>query len=269
MSNILKLIKGALKKPKRVQRFPSIGWFQTKIIKHQDDKKVKHLEIAGLKLAYRKPYELLHTYHDLFAEELYRFDAQKPIPVIVDCGANIGLSALYFKTTHPSSQLICFEPDPSNHALLQENLRNNGFSDVDVRQSAVWIHDQGISFKGAGTEASRIDTLGGDVKVATTRLHDLLMEFETVDFLKIDIEGAEAEVLGDCLPAMHRVQNLFLEYHGKADEVEKLSIIISQLNASGFQVYVRNAADLLAHPFVDKQTPYAFDVQLNLFCYRK
>src|SRR5687768_11770928 len=74
-----------------------LGWLQTKILKHQEDQQVKEFRIRNLKIVYQRPYELLHAYGEIFGNEIYRFSTEKKDPLIIDCGANIGLGTLYFK----------------------------------------------------------------------------------------------------------------------------------------------------------------------------
>jgi hypothetical protein len=75
-------------------------------------------------------------------------------------------------------------------------------------------------------------------------------------------------VIRDCAGDLRKVQNLFLEYHGKTNETRKLIEIFEILEKAGFAIYVQNAADNLQYPFVNKTTDTIYDVQLNLYCYK-
>jgi hypothetical protein len=76
-----------------------------------------------------------------------------------------------------------------------------------------------------------------------------LQKYSKVDFLKIDIEGAEWNVIQNISNELNKVEHLFLEYHGKTIETQKLSELLNILKNSGFSVYIRNAADNLKYPF--------------------
>ncbi len=93
-----------------------------------------------------------------------------------------------------------FEPDETNYSLIKSNLEAWNFSNTSVKNAAIWINNEPISFNSKGSMASRIETganEGGNKKtVNCVRLKDLLNE--EIDFLKIDIEGAEHAVLKDC-----------------------------------------------------------------------
>lgn len=266
---IVRGIKYKLSPKQRSSRFPAISWLQEKKLKHQDDVQLKEIQIGNLSFRYRRPYEILHTYKELFEEEIYKFPSQSQSPLIVDCGANIGLSVLYFKSLYPQSSIIAFEPDQDNFLLLNENCKRNSLTNVDCRQSAVWISDEIIHFSSDGTQGSQIASEKATenvILVKAERLADLLDQ-KMIDFLKIDIEGAEVDVLTDCSEGLKNVRNLFVEYHGKAEDTEKLSALLSILKEH-YKVYIKMAADNLGHPFVLKKTGSSFDVQLNIFCYR-
>ena len=73
--------------------------------------------------------------------------------------------------------------------------------------------------------------------VKCVRLKDLLNE--EIDFLKIDIEGAEFAVLKDCSDNLKNIKNLFVEYHGKYDEMFKLNEILEILLQNNFKYYIK------------------------------
>lgn len=246
-----------------------LSWFNIKLLKHQEDVSEKVFHIGDLVIHYRRPYELLHTYTEIFANEIYKFRAGKDAPLVLDCGTNIGMSMLYFKKLYPKARLVAFEPDAANFSLLQKNAKANNLSDVTLHNAAVWTANGTLSFSSAGSEASHVTTDGsGGQLVQSIRLADILSAEETIDFLKIDIEGAEWPVVQDCASYFNKVQHLFLEYHGKTSESGKLAGLMEIIARSGFSVYVQNAADALPSPFLNKTTNTIYDVQLNLYCFK-
>lgn len=268
-ANIVKGLVGRLRKANVEQKSTGLSWLQKKWLKHQDDQTVKEHQFRNFKVAYKRPYELLHTYEELFQKELYRFNTISATPLILDCGANIGISTLYFKWAYPQARVVVFEPDTANFQLLSKNCTQNGLQQVELHQAAIWTNNGFISFDAKESEGSRIAESNESAhRVKCFRLADLLAAESNIDFLKMDIEGAEYEVLKDAATQLHKVQNFFLEYHGKASETYKLDEIFAILKEAGFAVYIKMAADNLNHPFVQKATGTIYDVQLNLFCYR-
>lgn len=62
-------------------------------------------------------------YKDIFIKRIYHFEAQRPDPLILDCGSNIGMSILYFKHVYPKARIIGFEPDPAIYPMLGRTWR--------------------------------------------------------------------------------------------------------------------------------------------------
>lgn len=271
MNTAAKIVKSIFqRRTGQKPRFKKIWWLQEKILKHQDSHSEKTTKIGNLVVTYKRPYELLHTYREIFEREIYRFTCKSNAPFIVDCGANIGLSVLYYKMLYPNARIVAFEPDEDNFRLLQKNIRQNNLQDVVLRQEAVWISDGHISFSARGSEASHITNEAlPEEQVRCVRLRNYLAQQADVDFLKMDIEGAEWEVIRDCTTQLSNIKNLFLEYHGTVNETDRLQEILQVLRDAGFLVYVKMAADLVLHPFVQKTSGLPYDVQLNLFCYKK
>jgi FkbM family methyltransferase len=249
-------------------RFEPVSFYREKLLKHQDWTELKYWNHKYFKLSYRRPGEVLHTYKELFEQEIYRFDAGKKDPVILDCGANIGLSVLYFKQLYPSAIIRAYEPDPANLYLLGENIRNNSLRDVQMVPAAIWTSEGQLEFEQSGSQASRLgEPTANSIKVDTVRLRDEIQLYHP-DLLKIDIEGAEYEVLKDCKEVIHNIPFVFVEYHGLIEDSAKLTEILSWLDNAGFQYYIKMAHDGLDSPFYRQRTHEIFDQQLNIFAYR-
>ena len=270
LTNIIKGLSRRLTGSKPQSKY-GISWLQEKILKHQEDKEVKKIEIGDHKINYIRPYEVLHTYRDIFENEIYKFHAATDQPLIIDCGANIGISALYYKSIFPNADIVAYEPDKTNFGLLTRNVLDNDLKGVALHEAAIWIENGEITFAANAAEGSSIAFTPDQANVITVpsvRLADILDKYQKIDFLKIDIEGAEDKVISDCSPLLSKVGNLFLEYHGTIHETGKLVIILNILQESGFSVYINNAAAHLQSPFYDKTSGAKHDVQLNIFCYR-
>jgi len=181
----------------------------------------------------------LSSYESIFVEEAYAFRADEPRPVILDCGANIGLSVLYFKTLYPEARITAFEADPAIFRILSSNLRNNGLADVEVINAAVWSCETTLPFSVEGADGGRLD-IGSDQNLAavrTVRLRDYL-QGRRVDVLKLDIEGAEGEVLRDCGEALAGVRAAFVEHHSFPGRKQDLGRLIQIMEEGGFRVHV-------------------------------
>jgi len=225
-------------------------------------------EFDGHPITFNAPFWFLHSVDELFVEEVYRYVADKPDPVIIDCGANIGLSVLYFKKLNPAARITAFEADPGIYKLLQENIAPYQYKDINLVNAAVWDSQTTLRFRSEGSVGGRLDfdnANGAETEVPAIRLKDYLGA--PVDFLKIDIEGAEYNVLKDCKDELGKVTNLFIEYHVMPGEPQHLHEILGWVHDAGFVYYIREAWHNMSYPFT-KSYDDLFQMQLNIFCYR-
>lgn len=206
-------------------------------------------------------------FKDIFVDNIFELNAGKEIPVIYDCGANIGMSCLYFKKMAPKASIKAFEPDQYISGFLKKNLIQNGFNDIEIIEKAVWINNNGVSFNSDGADGGSILGEGNKIDLESIRLRDLLMAEENIDLLKMDIEGAEFEVILDCQDHLSRVQNIFIEYHSWNNSSQNLSKILNVLEKNNFRYYIEDLHKRKI-PFVNKASNQIMDLQLNIFGYK-
>lgn len=266
-SSFLGILAGSVLK--RFRKNPSaterLSFWKIKYLKHLPQGPLSNIDWKGGKLWFIKSWELMHSFEEIITEEIYQFKAASDHPRIIDCGANIGLSVLYFSRLYPKAQIIAFEPDDQNFDLLQKNVTSYQLSNVQLEKKAIWTHNDTITFESTGGQGSKIGE-GSGITVPCRRLADLLQE--PVDFLKIDIEGAEFPVIRDCAQVLKNVKHLFLEYHGKINQSQELTEMLNILHQAGFDYYIKEAADNVNHPFVRNEKLQGFEQQLNIFAVR-
>jgi FkbM family methyltransferase len=248
-----------------------IGWIKEKILKHQTDNTLKyHIYRNKYKIVFRDGPVFLGSINELFINEFYKFRSTTDRPRIIDCGSYIGTSILFFKVNYPNAVVAGFEPDETNFDIIKSNLAAWNFTDTNVVNAAIWINNEFLSFNAKGSMDSRIETdnhEGGNNKmVKCVRLKDLLVG--DIDFLKIDIEGAEYAVLKDCADNLTNVRNLFVEYHGIYSEMFKLNEILDILIRNNFKYYIKEASQVYAKPFWERERRGDYDIILNIFAFR-
>jgi FkbM family methyltransferase len=208
------------------------------------------------------------SWTEIFEREIYRFTPSGVAPKILDCGANVGVSCWYFYRNFPGARITAFEPDPEIFACLQENLAASGCAGIELVPKAVWSADTVLQFQADGADGGRIEASAGGRRqeVPAVRLKNFLAE--PVDLLKLDIEGAETEVLRDIAPALALVRNVFVEYHSFAGQQQTLGELMQILVAAGFRLHV-HPVNTAPQPLVYTPVHLGMDMQLNIFARRE
>ncbi len=225
-------------------------------------------DILGEPLEIIDGYSFVLMYRDIFEQQIYRFPTTNPSPYIIDGGANIGISISFFKQMYPNCQIVAFEPEVKVFDALERNIQRVGYGDVELIRRALWSSETSLSFLIEGSDGGRIARNGDQEHkvVRTVRLRDYLDR--PVDFLKMDIEGAETEVLADCADLLGNVDNLFVEYHSIASEPQTLDKLITILTDAGFRLQIHQVSRTSTRPFMYTYLKWGMDMQLNIFAMR-
>ncbi len=182
--------------------------------------------------------ELTTVWHVCFGDEYY---IPKDARTIVDLGANIGAFAVWASSQRPAASFFSVEPFPSTFSRLTQHVEKNQLQKrVTCVQAAVSSLDGSVRFDATVGKRSYCRTiLAGEVdvpavEVPSYRLKTFLDQFgiDRVDCLKMDVEGAEYDILLSAEPeTLKRVSCLTMEYHDNA----RAEALWSHLNASGFK----------------------------------
>lgn len=209
-------------------------------------------------------------YQEIFEQEIYKFQTTNVRPYIIDAGANIGLSVIYFKKLFPAAIITAFEPDPKVYNTLCDNIKTFGFQDVVCLNKALWDKETVLDFYTEGADAGRVSIADDKEKltrVFTVSLRNYIKD-KKVDFLKIDIEGAETTVIKDCGDLLQNVDRLFVEYHSFAGQDQTLPELLSILKASGFRLNITRPGLPIKSPFLRVEAYNGMDMQLNIYATR-
>lgn len=247
-----------------------LNWYKIKYLKHLPSGKQQIYNFHNSKIHFQNGPELLHSLREIFVDEIYKIQFDKPDPYIIDCGANIGLSILYQLYRYPQAKIVAFEPDQGSFLNLEQNIKTTHSSQVKVLNEAVWKEDTVLRFVADGTLGSKISD-GSDqkstIEVKASRLRNYLSQ--QIDLLKIDIEGAEYEVIKDCADRLHMANHLFIEFHGYFDKGYELTEILEIVEKNNFAFYIKEAATVYPTPFARSTKKVQYDIQLNIFCFKK
>ena len=171
----------------------------------------------------------LEVFQQIFVSREYRCldDVEINDGLIIDCGANAGYASAYFLSRYPACDLIAVEPDAANFAILKANVSPFG-GRCRALHTALWSHPTSLSMSeqtaGEGKEWARQVREAGPGDQGTFEALDIgtLLagsKHSRIAILKIDIEGAEAEVFARNFSHwLDKVDNLVIELHGPACE---------------------------------------------------
>ena len=201
-------------------------------------------EGMGWKIYYLKMFEKNETnFIRKFAENNW---------IYFDVGANVGYYTLLFSTLSKNGTVHSFEPIPLCHHLLNANVLLNNLSNVRVNNFAIsnYRGDASFSVSSKWETSSFIhtqrDNLEKVIQVEVLKIDDYVKDnnIERIDFIKIDVEGAEKFVLDGSLETLSRkdlqpkmflmeLYDLnFIHYHTSVDEIVKF------LNSYGYNAFV-------------------------------
>jgi FkbM family methyltransferase len=172
------------------------------------------------------PYELtIYSAHDLITlvECFARLDYEvgKDIRCVVDIGSNIGISALYFLSRNDRARVYLFEPVPRNIERLKRNL-TPFVGRYSIDPCAVGISAGNAIFgceptgRYGGIGLSLSDSIYVELKDANELLRTVLAKEETIDVLKLDVEGMEIPIMSHLASdVLDRVRLVYAETFGK------------------------------------------------------
>ena len=215
--------------------------------------KIKREKINGQNVHFLD-YEFLRSlFEEIFIEEQYLFFPDKKDPLIIDCGANIGLAMIYFKSVYPEARVKCFEPDPATFSVLKKNIESNNYVNVSAYQNAIAGQEGSLDFYiESNREASLSMSLYNESFENTNKEKKkitvdavLLSGYieEPVDLLKIDVEGAEYNVFDDLdkTGKLKLVKNIIIEGHVYNDDMrKKIQDLLKTLEKNNFQFLLTN-----------------------------
>jgi len=195
---------------------------------------------SGAKLRLRS---MSTTDYDTAWQIYWRGDYEAPHPLqdvrkVIDLGANVGYSCVYWCQQYPQCKVTAFEPHPLHLQAMTDNLARNGFLDrVRVVAAAAGSKERSSYL----SDARSSSTVTEQKAAFQIRVLDLFRESETagtVDLLKIDIEGGEYELLADPRFAEMDVRALVVEWHNTPDHPDGRAWCVQRLQDAGYRIHL-------------------------------
>ena len=206
------------------------------------------------------PRRLLQTFKEIFMDECYLRGMKfllKEKPVVIDIGANAGFFSLFALSRLPGAKVCSYEPVPVNFRQLKRNLDLNYGINAVCFQKAVAGKAGTITLSWDAsdeftTSATVFESEGKNfttITVPSVSLSDIFLEnnLDRCDFLKMDCEGAEYDIIYNCLPAvMARIHNMAMEIHGGQEAGQNIDSLEAYLRELGFSTRRRPVGMLYA-----------------------
>lgn len=190
---------------------------------------------------YENAEEFAELKREIFTEHRYYVETELEQPRIVDIGAHIGLSVLYFARAYPGATISAYEPDPANFALLKRNVAENQLAQVTLYNQAIAPKAGTLTLYGPGEEGWRSGVgiiphgwrgvQGAAPEVVSAVGLDAVLA-DHPDVVKMDVEGMEYELVahGD----WRHVKILLLEVHPR--DGKRQQEILRTLQTAGFTI---------------------------------
>jgi FkbM family methyltransferase len=228
------------------------------------------VDLSTGRFYYRDAVTFSREYTSIFLHRLYDFPCIYESPLVIDCGANIGIASRYWLSVYPKARVVAIEPNVSNFEYLERNLSQ--FSHQSrCFNAAIWKEAGRISFSPIDSETGFVSQLNTSKREVPSTLVNAIKLSELlsgrVDFLKVDIEGAECDVIIEAASALQNVKRLWIEYHSLLAGRQRLGQLLDVLEKNGFRYHIIPQR-WSQRPFERVEAECGMDQRLNIWATR-
>lgn len=178
------------------------------------------VDVGRLQLTYNHPHDLFGIL-EVFVLDIYKVSHLRSGDVVLDIGAGVGdFTLAASRAVGPAGLVVAVEPSPTDFADLVGNTRQNRISNVAAFNCTIGSGGARalLSFKGSSFEA--------ETRSYRSILDDLAARggnlSRSLDFIKLDVEGAEAPVLAALAPYLGSVRGIAIELHQTKADVDRI-----------------------------------------------
>ena len=184
------------------------------------------------------------VFNQIIIEEEYQFVVelmskhQIDVNTIIDAGANVGYTAIYLSHFYKNMQLIALEPNKATFERLKMNMDLNNLDHVTLHQKGLWNKNTFLkadnSFRDKQAWSFRLEETSNEREklFEVVSMNSLLEtnKLESVDFLKIDVEGGEKEIFNSeaDLSWLKTVKVIAIEIHDEFECREDIETILTE-----------------------------------------
>lgn len=188
----------------------------------------------------RKGKEDVEVVAEAYEYPLQRYFEEITQGIFVDVGSNVGkYTVKVARQLGSNGRVISIEPEISNFEILKTNVELNNLSNVTCLNAACWNKNERIKLylaQSTGRHSVKLPVSRDFVEVSALKLDDILkdLQIEHVDFIKIDAEGADGEVLEGAEETIAKNQHLKIIF--EASEKDTLAKCQKVLRRHGFAI---------------------------------
>jgi FkbM family methyltransferase len=243
MSEHLVEVRSAMRRDAGVGATQSIEWNR--------GKQCRRVEV------FQNPASLKHALETLTGKTYPRIPFLTKVNTVVDIGANIGASALFFASQYPQARIVAAEPARRPFVLLRCNtlahakvaVYNVGLLDRTIKQ--VIHHGLPDTVTNSITRNALSGNSSEEIQLVAADMFIKQVGMDSPDIIKIDTEGCEVPILRSILDSARRAKAIYLEYHSEEDrlQIDRMFADTHILSSGkilyphrGELVYVRNDA---------------------------
>lgn len=158
------------------------------------------------------------TFRQVFMNIRYEIDLPTAPKTIIDGGSNVGYASVFYAKKYPQAHILAVEPDSSNFEMIEKNTLR--YPNIDKIKSAIWGNSTWLKISNPDAQKWAIEveeTKSNDENAFQAfSISDLIskMGWESVDLLKLDIEGSEMSVFEEGYEEwLPKVKLLIIELH--------------------------------------------------------
>jgi FkbM family methyltransferase len=198
----------------------------------------------GLKYKIRSKTNDKTIFNEIWLKKLYTPDGFeiKDNYTVIDIGAHIGIFSVFAAFHAKKGIVYSFEPEKENFSMLKENVKLNRMKNVKIFNCGVSTHNGWgklyiSELNKAAHSMKIIENISNFEKIKLVSIKDILKKINgNIDFLKIDCEGCEYEVLSSLSDDdFRRIKNIVIEYHD-LDDKRNCKELCKFLSGKGFEV---------------------------------
>lgn len=189
---------------------------------------------GGTTIQYRRNRGDIQSIREVWLERVYQVPFEQKPEIVVDLGANIGLTTLFFCEEYSPKRVVVVEPDPGNAEVLRANAVQRQ-STIDIIVAAVGDADGTALF--AESEESNLGHVSDSGRPVECLSMPSLMKktgLSRIDLLKIDIEGGEGGLLSVANGWLDQVGSIMIEFH---PHVVDEATLVALLQSKGFRYF--------------------------------